>query len=246
MPLPLFLLFVSLELLVAISILAPSVLPGRFQNRPQLGIGVWLMSFATALLAALIALLAAVWIAASEYAELTETALAETNLLQVLAVSFAPWVLLAMAGVFLALANRRLQTPTPDPSSLIAHLAVTSRHFSWQRTTVLVLPVQARIASTIGGKILISEAVDKLPAQLREAVLWHELAHIRLGHSALRTLTRFASRLMPRVVAATAMRFELDRLCELAADSWAARQCGEATLLAARKEFQEFLPTSVR
>ena len=246
MPLPLFLLILSLELLVAISIWAPTSLPGRFASRPQFGLAVWLLSFAAALFTGATALAAAVWIAVTEYASLTETALYDTNLMQVLAVSFAPWLLLGLTGVFLAFANRRLQLPTQNQAELMSQLSVSSRQFEWQGVQVLVLPLTPPIAGAIRGTILISETVDGMAPQLREAVLWHELAHIRLRHSAIRTVTRLVTRLLPGIAVARAMRSEVDRLCELAADSWVGRNFDAAAVQAARNQFQEFFPTSER
>lgn len=246
MPLPLFLLIVALELLVAISILVPTALPGRFSSRPQLGILVWLTSFAVAITTVVVAVTMAIWIAATEYLALSKVDLAHTNLPSVILASFAPWLLLALAGISLVLANGRLQHIGRNEAELSARLEVAARSFDWQGVRVLVTPVAVPLAGVMRGRVIISEPVDALPPPQRDAVLWHELAHIRLKHGAVRTLSRLVTRLFPKVSAALAMRSELDRLSELAADAWAARRCDPEVLLSARAQFQEFLPTSVR
>lgn len=245
MPLALFLLIVALELLVAITIWAPAALPGGFARRPQLGIVVWLSSFILATILLAVAATVTLWLVVTEYRELSTVDLASTDLGRVLAVSFAPWVLLALAGISIALANRRLHI-REDVAGLTSRLAVASQGFKWQGVEVLVAPLPVPLAGVIGRKIVISNAVDAMAPTLREAVLWHELAHIRLGHSAVRNLARLVARLLPGLSAATAMRAELDRLSELAADVWAAERCDPTALAAARQQFQEFLPTSVR
>lgn len=246
MPTPLFVLIVGLELLVAVTILAPAILPGRFGNRPQLGILTWLLGFTVGFISAVIAASAVIWIAVAEYLNLFNTSIAETNIPQVLAASFAPWLLVATAGVTLVLANSRLQNQSESLSEMRTELANTAERVSWQRVSVLVLPLQVPLAGVLHRNILISKSVDELPPQIREAVLWHELAHIRLGHGQVRNLARVVTRLMPGVLAARTMRAELDRLTEIAADNWAAKRCDRHHLATAREQFQEFLPTSVR
>lgn len=246
MPPALFALILGLELLVALTILAPTALPGRFAQRPQVGIWVWLAGFALAVAAALVSITAAFWLAVSSYLELATQPLAETEILPVLAASFAPWLLLAGAGVTLVLANLRLQYRGPAARELLDQVNATGDVTNWLGRSILVVPTPLPIAGVLGGQILISAGVDALPPEQRAAVLWHELAHIRLGHTRLKNVARLVARVLPQVSAARAMRAELDRLSELAADTWAARRCDPAALIAVRGRFQEWSPTSER
>ena len=246
MPLELFIVIVSLELLLALTMLVPTVLPGKFATKPTLGIYVWLLSFASGLALAGLAAGAAVRITVREYQALAAITIAETQLPRVLLASFAPWLLMAMVGVLLMLANIRLQGSVFAGSALESQVAMAADSGEWRSQKILITPVDVPIAGIFRGQILISRAVWALTPELRDAVLWHELAHVKLLHGPIRNLARLIRRLLPGVVASRVMVSEIDRLCELAADNWAGKRHDRAWLAEARKRFQEFLPTSLR
>lgn len=247
MPLELFLIITSLELLVAITVLVPSLLPGKFELRPTFGIGVWLFSFCASALLAATAFICAVWISANEYRKLSTVSLSDTDLPLVLLVSFAPWFLLALVGVSLGLLNLRLQSASGSTAALLeAQVAVSAKTKLWRGKEVLITPLPIPVAGVLRRRILVSEAVWALPDSIRDAILWHELGHIRLWHPIIRDFGRKIARLLPGVTASHIMVVELNRLCELAADGWAAKRYNPQDLLAAKGAFQELFPTSLR
>lgn len=247
MPLDLFLLISGLELLVLITILAPTVLPGRFTRHPTLGIGLWLSGFGFGLASLGVVMVALLNLVVASYGQLSEDSLDTADWGRVLVISFAPWLLLAGAGAFLVLANKRLLGARDTQQILKQQIELLGpASFRFRGVEVFVLPVNTPIAAAYAGRILISKSLHTLAPRLREAVLLHERAHLRLGHNTLRGLANLVARLLPGLAAAESMRSELQRLSELAADAWAAKFCAPETLAEARAQYQEFLPTSVR
>jgi Zn-dependent protease with chaperone function len=247
MPLDLFLLISGLELLVMITILAPTVLPGRFNRNPSFGILLWLTGFAGGLASLGLVVVSLLSLVVGSYARLSEVPLQTTDWVGVLLISFAPWLLMAGAGASLVIANQRLFGARVTQQQLKRQIDLLGpATFRFRGVEVFVLPVNAPIAAAYSGRILISRSLDALPQDLREAVLLHERAHLRLGHNTLRGLANLVARLLPGLAAAESMRAELQRLSELAADAWATRYCAAETLAQAKAQYQEFLPTSVR
>ena len=74
-------------------------------------------------------------------------------------------------------------------------------------------------------EILISQfAVDHLSKNELDAVLWHELGHVKFKHFALKKLARLIGALSSRLAASRAMVTEVERLCEIAADKYALKK----------------------
>ncbi len=99
-----YLLLVLIEYVLLVSTAAPFILVNRFTKTPSVGIAVWFTLFFTAMAAAVLAVGIAIWSIVETYL-LLQT---KTDIWLILAVSFAPWLLLAFAGILLALSNQRL------------------------------------------------------------------------------------------------------------------------------------------
>ena len=100
----LYLLIVLIEWVMLVTVAAPMFFAGRFNKHPSLGIWLWFIS----LLSAILATAVAVAIATISIFITWQNLSSDQNLLFTVAFSVAPWVLLGVAGILLALANQRL------------------------------------------------------------------------------------------------------------------------------------------
>jgi hypothetical protein len=100
----LYLLILLLEWVLLVTIAAPMFFAGRFRKSPTLGILLWLVSLLSSILATIAALALASYSVFTTYQNLQ----AEDDLGFVLIASFAPWVLLGLAGILIAVGNQRL------------------------------------------------------------------------------------------------------------------------------------------
>ena len=106
-------------------------------------------------------------------------------------------------------------------------------------TPVFVVQLPFAYALATNREILISQfAVDHLSKNELEAVLWHELGHVKFKHFSLKRLARLIAALSSRLAASRAMVAEVERLCEIAADKYALRKVTAPTLRLARKLFE--------
>ena len=105
-------LVLLLELVLAISTSAPLTLSGKFTKHPNLGIAIWFVL----LMVSLVAALAAVLIAFSSVFQSYFSLQAGQDLGEILLISFAPWILLAFAGVF-SLLQISVSLPTFKPEN---------------------------------------------------------------------------------------------------------------------------------
>jgi Zn-dependent protease with chaperone function len=225
---------VLIEYVLLVSTAAPFILVNRFTKTPGIGIAVWFTLFFTAMAAAVLAVGIAVWSIVETYL-LLQT---KTDIWLILAVSFAPWLLLAFAGILLALSNQRLEplfraAKEFDQLALLARREVEAFH----RAKVYELEIPGFIALTKGYEIYLSKAVFELPEQQLNAVLWHEYGHIRLGHQRLKRLTHLMMQLTPWFVVSKAFNAEVARLCETSADKYALKRVYSKDLAEARAHF---------
>ena len=100
----LYLLILLLEWVLLVTIAAPMFFAGRFRGAPTLGIYLWLASLFSSILATVGAFGLASYSVFTTYQNLQ----AEDDLGFVLIASFAPWVLLGLAGILIAVGNQRL------------------------------------------------------------------------------------------------------------------------------------------
>lgn len=229
-----YLLLVLIEYVLLISTAAPFLLVNRFSKSPSIGIAVWFTLFFTAMAAAILSFGIAAWSIIETYYLLQTT----TDIALILAVSFAPWLLLAFAGILLALSNQRLE-PLFRAAKEFDQLAKLARREVeiFHRAKVYELEIPGFIAITRGYEIYLSKAVFSLPKQQLEAILWHEYGHIRLGHQRLKRFTHLMMQLTPWFVVSKAFSAEVARLCEVAADHYALKRVYSKDLAEARANF---------
>jgi Zn-dependent protease with chaperone function len=156
----------------------------------------------------------------------------------ILAVSFAPWLMLAFAGILLALSNQKLE-PLFRAAKEFDHLAQLARREveSFHKAKVYELEVPGYIALTRGYAIYLSKAVFELPERQLDAILWHEYGHIRLKHQRLKRFTNLMMQLAPWFVVSRGFSAEVSKLCEIAADKYAMKRVYSKDLAEARSNF---------
>jgi Zn-dependent protease with chaperone function len=234
-----------MEWVLLVTISAPLGLAHRsFSNgRPRLTLTLWFTSFLSAGLAAAAALGIAVWVAIETWFSLNEESLGSIGWFETLAVSFLPWIFLALGGIGLALVNQRLEPRIAQAKHVAANLVrglTPQRSFAGNPLVIIEVPILvAFVVGELGfKKIVISRgAVDALTTEQLDAVLWHEVGHIRGNHNALRRIASFAATLAPFIRASLVFQQEVDRLCELDADNFAKRQISPDALVAAKAKF---------
>ena len=230
----LYLLIVLIEWVLLITVAAPMFLAGRFRKAPTLGIYLWLL----ALTSSIVATVAAFGIATQSVFETYSSLRAQDDIWFLLAASFAPWLLLGLAGILLAVANQRL-SPLFEVTPELGRLEDFGARYvrDYRRAKVMELEIPGYFALTRKRKIYLSKAVFALPEAQLEAILRHEYGHIRLGHHVIKRLAYLIYQLIPWVVASRALKREVDVLCELAADKYALKKVWSKDLYTARKLF---------
>ena len=227
-------LVLLLELVLAISTSAPLTLSGKFTKHPNLGIAIWFVLLTVSFVAAL----AAVLIAFSSVFQSYFSLQAGQDLGEILLISFAPWILLAFAGVLLAITNLRL-APYFQARERNLDLNQLSKPTGtlFEGVSVRELAVPGYFAITRAGVIYLSSAALALDKVRLEAVLWHELGHIRLQHQVLKAVSALALTIAPWFLVSKVFSFEVARLCEIAADRYALRHVNGKVLSEARSLF---------
>ncbi len=222
------------ELVLLISTAAPLSLSGRFNQAPNLGIGIWFLLFFTALVATLAALLIAIGFVFRSYFELQSG----RGLLETLAISFAPWLLLGFGGVLLAITNLRLAPYFEARNQNLDLDSLATKHFEeFEGVLVRELALPGYFAIAQRNQIFLSTQALRLPIEQKQAVLWHELGHLKLGHLRLKAVSAFALTVAPWFLVSKVFDYELRRLCERAADNYALRKVDVSALKAARRLF---------
>jgi Zn-dependent protease with chaperone function len=230
---------IAIEWVILVTTIAPVVLVGRFDSRPRLGLTLWFGSLLSSGLAAAIALAVAFSSIFSTYAKLLDSPFGSTDWQSTLVVSFAPWLILAISGIALALINQRLEpliNVARESKPLIDAAVKSWMTFEGHEVCTIELPIS--LAATARGRILISKvAAEALDEPELRAVLWHELGHIRGRHNALKQLASLVRLLSPWLTASRALVLEVDRLAEFDADVYALRHVESDLLHATRKKF---------
>jgi Zn-dependent protease with chaperone function len=215
------------------------LLTGRFNKWPKLGLSIWFAAFLSSGLATLVAVLVAVASIFETYLNLSAAPLGSAGWLQTLGVSFAPWAILAISGIALALINQRIEpliSSARDTSPMLDAALRPWMTFNGYRVLQIELPVM--VAAVAKGKILVSTTAGR---SLREselhAVLWHEIGHLRGRHNQLKQLAGFIRTISPWLIASQALVNEVARLSEIDADRFALRHVGRELLVSTRKKF---------
>ncbi|MEY3561124.1 MAG: hypothetical protein RL068_276 [Actinomycetota bacterium] len=229
-----YLLVVLIEYVLLVTTSAPFLMANRFTKFPNLGIGVWFGLFFSAMLSGVLAVGIAAWSIVETWYRLQEA----TDPWLILSASFAPWVMLGLAGILLALSNQKLEpmfraAQKLDLLNMLARREVETFH----KAKVYELDVPGYLALTKDYSIYLSKAVFELPERQLNAVLWHEYGHIRLGHQRLKRFTSLMMQLAPWLVVSRGFSYEIAKLCELAADKYALRKVYSKDLIEARRLF---------
>lgn len=229
-----YLLLVLIEYVLLVSTAAPFILVNRFSKTPNLGIAIWFLLFFSAMASAITAVGIAAWSIIETYYML-QTA---TDLWLILAASVAPWLMLAFAGILLALSNQKLE-PLFRASKQFDQLAQLARREveSFHKAKVYELEIPGFLALTKGYAIYLSKATFDLPEKQLTAILWHEYGHIRLRHQRLKRFTNLMMQLTPWFVVSRGFAFEVSKLCEIAADRYALKRVYSKDLAEARQHF---------
>lgn len=237
---PLLLIPLAIEWVIVVTTLAPILLTNRFRNNPQLGIALWFSTFLSAGIATVAVFVISTWGYLDTLSSLNEDELGSSTWFAALIVSFAPWIALAVGGISLALINARLEPLVANAKEIAPLLAMTKQplmHFMGTRVYLVELPFAFALASN--KDILISSfAKDHLSRNELDAVLWHELGHVKMKHFAIKRLARFIRALSPKLAASRALVNEVEQLCEIAADNYALKKVNAPTLKLARSLFE--------
>jgi Zn-dependent protease with chaperone function len=210
-----------------VSIAARVLLPNRFYSMPQVGLMIWFSTLSSSIVAsgtALFGLLSAYLISAQQ---LSATQIGGSNWLAGFALSFIPWIALASFGVLLALVNLRLDSPFISGRKLQQALTLAKKPLmQFQGIPVSVISAPIHYAMATGREIVVSSyLVEELTEDEMEAVLWHELGHIRGHHRLLKSIARAVAVLTRPISISRVFQESVDQLCELVADNFAKRHC---------------------
>jgi Zn-dependent protease with chaperone function len=237
---PLIVVPFAVELTVLITTIAPHTLAGRFRSRPYFGIALWLFSFLLAFVSTLIALAISIWSIFDTWHELEN---GNQPLWHTVVFSFAPWLILGLAGISMALVAQKLDPirEARKSDAMIRDLPSTPL-LNFHGLEIRVIDVPLWIAFTRGvgrgAKIYISRvAHQNLKTEELEALLWHERTHATHWHNALKLVVSLIRQLGGLMLASRVLAFEIDLLCECAADKAALKRCSKEVLWRARSKF---------
>jgi Zn-dependent protease with chaperone function len=237
---PLFFMWVML-----VTVGSPLILDGRktLQQLPRLGLIVWFTLLLSAFLAGL-ALVELIFLFVLElWMQLSTTSAGLQNLAVVIFQSLAPWVLLAGGSGLLVLINARLEPLGQQAAQMRAALDTElPADFTFEGVPVSVVRVDFPLAfvARVAGKnriVISSGAKALLTDDELNVVLWHEIGHIWGGHNWLRRIAYLVKAITPRLPVSQAMVANVELLCELEADGFAAKRAPAKALSSAREKF---------
>lgn len=236
---PLLLIPLAIEWVILVTTLAPLILVDRFSRFPNLGITIWFATFLSAGFATLTALVVSVWGYAHTVEALNNSEFGSRTWWFALALSFAPWIALAVGGISLALVNQRLE-PMIHSAKQVTPLLNLSKtpllNFLGVSVSTVELPFAYALAT--GKEILLSRfVVDHLSKNELDAVLWHELYHVRRNHFWIKRLARLIRLFSPKLAASRALVTEVEKLIEISANAFAISKTNRPTVEIARNLF---------
>ena len=236
----------ALEWVTLTTLLAPRLAAARqrLSRHPQAALALWFGLLLTAGLAIATALITATYLAFQSWMLLNQQSLGTTGWLAAVASSFAPWLLLALGGITLALVSRTFE-PLLDSARQVRQMldlvAIPLLTFHGVQVHQIETPALMAFTRSSGRRavIVVSSGLQQaLNTDEYQAVLWHEHGHARLGHGRLKSLARAVLAVSPWLLASRALVNQVDWFCELAADTYAAKQVGRSVLLSARNKVQ--------
>ena len=209
---------------VAFAYFAPMALTGRrfLYRHHRLGLAVWFGFFASSALAFIAALFLACYSVFETWTNLQQTRIGSDTWLEALIVSFAPWLVLAFAGVATALVNQKLDGVFDHSHRVAPALLGAKKVAEFDAFDVLELPLDFMYlgSSSVDRSILQTRgAREALTSQELKVCHQHEAAHIRLRHGRIAATIALINTLLGGVAATRAMTTEVSVLLELSADS---------------------------
>lgn len=200
---------------------APVVLANNrfFYSKPRFGVAIWLSLFCLSMLFAAIAVFLAFWSVFETWLTLHSRPLNHVDWLSASAVAFAPWIILAVGGISLAIANQKLSGLFANEAKVDLSALAGLQTGTHQGYVVIELPVDVPHVSSSASHIIQTRgAAAKLTDSELEACWQHEAHHIRAKHSRFIAFVNLADKLLRHVPATRAMKNEVSTLLELAAD----------------------------
>lgn len=224
---PIAVLALSLLWILAVSIAARTLLPNRFVSNPRLGLVIWFSAFISSAVAVTLGLAA---LGAAYFYSVNSLSLSDLDSpdwLARLAISFLPWIALATFGILLVIVNLRVEAPIITGRKLRQDFQLAKREFmtfEGIRVSTIALPINYALATK--DEIILSKfTVDAFSKEQLEAVLWHELGHIRGRHNLLKAIAAAVALVTRPITLSKVFQESVDQLCELAADRFAQRHC---------------------
>lgn len=240
-------LSVSLTSVLLFATAIPVFLQSKFRTNPAVGVTLWILSSIGLLASLLVSLAVGLVSVIDTYFALSRKAEVDQDFLSILLLSFIPWIALGLTGVLLALISMRLEPMVSNARRADETIQVfDSSKELFQGVQLIVLPVDAPIAfaKRIGGvgKIIVSSKTKSLlTSEELEAVLMHELQHLKRNHLVLKRITARLSSWLPWFIFTTTIHAELHQLLELDADIAAGKKIDLVHLSKARSKFVECL-----
>lgn len=228
-------------MLVLITALGPVSYRGRFRARPGVGLLVWFGTFGFGLVTTIAAISVTIWSMVELFNESIRGQIVIGEILSHIGI----WVALALGGIALALINHRTENYFLTAKAEKPNLDLVSRQtgeFHGVPIRALDLPVPLAFSAKINRRsaIMISEgALEVLSEAELQATLWHEWAHIKKNHFALKAVGRLIKALTPKLRASHLLQVETDELMELIADQVASAKVGRSHVLSARVKLSE-------
>jgi Zn-dependent protease with chaperone function len=231
--LPPILLPLAVEWVILVTSLVPLLARNRGDRRPNIAIFSLFASLASAVIASLLALGIAVEYVVDLWQKLNATPVAKRSIsetLQSIGVSFAPWLLLAVAGITIALINLRLEPQIQaarEAHPQIAQLLKPVGRFAGRDYFSVGASAYLSFTTKLDDRqviVISTAALQGLEKNQLDAILWHEIAHIELGHHRLKVMAQLLQSITPRIAASKTLVVELARLCEISADNYAAKR----------------------
>lgn len=212
-------------------------------THPRFGIAMWFAAFTSSAGAMLAAIGLAVWSVFETYATLQRVDSVENVFLSII-LSFAPWVLLALGGISLALITQRLEPlgngEAEAPNSISG--GSTIRIHRGVRVVVVDLPVVlvfslGRSTTSADAQIVVTrQTFAQLTEVELDAVLDHEFYHLKARHPLWNGIVKVLALLTSRLLTTRLMTREIELLLELAADRYAAKQNGSVAVASALRK----------
>ena len=232
-------LSLSLLWILVVSILARTLLPNRFSSRPKLGLTIWFASLLSSVVAAAISLVSLGYAYFYSTSRVSTATFGESDWIANFLLSFVPWIALATFGIVLTLINLRIDAPTIQGRRLQENFQLAKKYlrdFEGVEVYELALPIYYALATE--KEIFISKKLlDSLSASEIEAVLWHELGHIRGRHSALKSIARLVAVLTKPMDLSRVFQHSVDELCEKVADQFASKRVDPNVVQSVKRYF---------